>query len=384
MKTIIGGLVSAVGLSTIAGCGGGGGGSAHTPLTVMYCTNAFSFDISQYKIGSDGALSTLAPNVRYTVNVSYTGGRPLPGSESINFDPSHRHAYLANLGASTIDEYSVASDGSLVYFGSYLMDQGANATEPSIVVFTADGRHAYATSESRTNHKLTEFTVKPNGALALLGTVDTGNDVGHIVVDPQGRFLYVTSYFGNTVTRYPINADGTIGSALTPLPTGAGPFAQTMTPNGSFLYVTNLGTLFPPYIPTPGTISEYRVEADGSLTSIGSLNAGTGPGFLTVSADSRFAYVGNLHDTTVMVFAIQGDGTLSLIQTFNTGNGPVQVTFSPNGRFAYIALTGADLASGSTDANKIVECTVNADGTLTQFGTVATGAGPDYMLANAF
>jgi len=344
----------------------------------MYCTNAFSYDISQFKIAPNGALSALAPNVRYTVN---TNG--LPGSESINFDPSHRHAYLANLGASTIDEFQVASDGSLVYFGTYTMDQGANASEPSIVVFSANGKYAYATSESRTNHKLTEFTVKPNGALALLGTVDTGNDVGHIVVDPQGRFLYVTSYFGNTISRYPLNADGTVGAAMTPLPTGAGPFAMTMTPNGAFMYVTNLGTLFPPYSPIPGTISEYRVEADGSLTSIGSLNAGTGPGFLTVSPEGKFAYVGNLHDTTVMVFAIQADGTLSLIQTFDTGNGPVQVTFSPDARFAYIALTGADLASSSTNANKLVECTVNADGTLTQFGTVATGAGPDYMLAQS-
>ena len=344
----------------------------------MYCTNAFSYDISQFKIAPNGALSTLAPNVRYTVN---TNG--LPGSESINFDPSHRHAYLANLGASTIDEFQVASDGSLVYFGTYTMDQGANASEPSIVVFSANGKYAYATSESRTNHKLTEFTVKPNGALAKLGTVDTGNDVGHIVVDPQGRFLYVTSYFGNTISRYPLKADGTVRAAMTPLPTGAGPFAMTMTPNGAFMYVTNLGTLFPPYSPIPGTISEYRVEADGSLTSIGSLNAGTGPGFLTVSPDGKFAYVGNLHDTTVMVFAIQADGTLSLIQTFDTGNGPVQVTFSPDARFAYIALTGADLASSSTNANKLVECTVNADGTLTQFGTVATGAGPDYMLAQS-
>src|SRR3569833_930681 len=148
----------------IGRCGGGGSSSSHTPFTVMYCTNAFSYDISQFKIAPNGALSTLTPNVRYTVN---TNG--LPGSESINFDPSHRHAYLANLGASTIDEFQVASDGSLVYFGTYTMDQGANASEPSIVVFSANGKYAYATSESRTNHKLTEFTVKPNGALALLG-----------------------------------------------------------------------------------------------------------------------------------------------------------------------------------------------------------------------
>lgn len=364
------------GLLGLAGCGGSG--SSHNAASYLYCTNAFSYDISQFKIQDDGSLTPLARNIRYTVNAN-----GLPGSESLNFDPSRKHAYLANLGASTIDEYNVDSDATLSYFGSVELDQGANSTEPSIVVFSASGKYAYATSESRTNHKLTEFTVRSDGALVKVGSIDTGNDVGHIVVDPLGRFLYVTSYFGNTISRYPINADGTLSTAITPLPTGAGPFAITQTPNAAYVYVTNLGTLFPPYIPVPGSISEYSVGADGSLTSIGTINAGTGPGFLTVSPDSKFAYVGNLHDTSVMVFAIKRGGTLALIQTLQVGNGPVQVTFSPNGRYAYVALTGANLnATGSVAANSIQECTVNADGTLTPFGLVPAGAGPDYMLAN--
>jgi len=111
--------------------------------------------------------------------VGYTTNRAFfPGSESLTFDPSHTHAYLANLGASTIDEYRVNGMELSPNSGSYVMDQGRTHPNHRSSSSWPSGKIAYATSESRTNHKLTELTVNPDGSLTTLGTLDTGNDVG--------------------------------------------------------------------------------------------------------------------------------------------------------------------------------------------------------------
>jgi len=141
-----------IGVAALTGCGGSGS-SNNFHSTAFYVTNAFSYTISQFRIQPDGSLTTLAPDVPYTTNPF-----GIPGSESLVFDPSRKHAYLANLGASTIDEFNVNPDGTLTQFNTFVMDQGLNSSEPSIVVFAPSGKFAYATSESSTNHKLTDVT----------------------------------------------------------------------------------------------------------------------------------------------------------------------------------------------------------------------------------
>ena len=350
----------------------GGSGSGSPVQSYLYCTNAFGYDISQYTIGSNGALTAYGANVPYTTNSQH-----FPGAETIFLDPSERHAYVSNLGASTIDMFSIGADGKLTGMGSVAMDPDS---EPSILTFLPSGKFAYASSESSTNHKITEYKVNSDGTLTLLAKLDTGTDVGYILIGPGATYAYVTSYFANTIVRYAINPDGTLsGPVGTPLPTGTGPFSITMDPAQQHLYVTNLGSLFPPYTPVPGTVSEYTINGDGSLTSLGSIAAGTGVGFLTITPNGRFAYVGNLHDTTVSEYRVNSDGTLSTIGTLAVGNGPVQVLIDPSGRWAYVAATGANQTAPATGANTIFEYYINPDGSLTQFGSIATGFGPDYL-----
>ncbi|HLK55848.1 MAG TPA: beta-propeller fold lactonase family protein [Chthonomonadaceae bacterium] len=367
------GVVAAVGVSLCFGSGGCTGSDSGSPVqTYLYSTNAFSYDISQYQAGRNGALSTLAPNITYSSNNLH-----FPGAETIVFDPSQHHAYVANLGASTIDIFTVGADGKLTRFGSVAMDPDS---EPSILTFLPSGNFAYASSESNTNHKITEYRVNADGSLTLMTKLDTGSDVGHILIGPGAHFAYITSYFANTISRYTIQSDGTLsGPVGASLPTGAGPFAMTMDPASQYIYVTNLGSLRPPYAPVPGTVSEYRLNADGSLTSIGSVAAGTGPGFLTITPNGRYAYVGNLHDTTLSEYRINADGTLAPIGTPSVGNGPVQVLIDAAGIHAYVAVTGANQLAPATGSNMIMEYYINADGSLTQFGAIATGIGPDYL-----
>ncbi|MBY8856920.1 hypothetical protein K7711_10570 [Nocardia sp. CA2R105] len=61
------------------------------------------------------------------------------------------------------------------------------------------------------------FAVAPSGALSLTGappvTVDGLSAVGMASVDPNGPYLRVATYIGNTLSNFVIGPDG----ALTPL-----------------------------------------------------------------------------------------------------------------------------------------------------------------------
>src|SRR5206468_1456463 len=85
-----------------------------------------------------------------------------------------------------------------------------------------------------------------------------------VAVDPTGKFAYVTNsgtHGDNTVSGYTINA--TTG-ALTPIPgspfaAGLNPLFVVVDPTGKFAYVTNF---------SDNTVSGYTIDATGALTPI--------------------------------------------------------------------------------------------------------------------
>ena len=68
-----------------------------------YVANETGNSVSQYVIGSDGALTSMA-----TAAV-------VPGlfPTSVTVDPSGRYAYVANFNSNTVSQYMIGSDGSL-------------------------------------------------------------------------------------------------------------------------------------------------------------------------------------------------------------------------------------------------------------------------------
>ena len=80
-----------------------------------------------------------------------------------------------------------------------------------------------------------------------------------------------------------------------------------VSPNGSFLYVSNRGL---------NSISAYTIGGTGALTPItGSpFQAGTNPSAITVSPDGSFLYVSNQSSNNVSAYTITvGTGVLASI-----------------------------------------------------------------------
>ena len=81
----------------------------------------------------------------------------------------------------------------------------------------------------------------------------------------------------------------------------------------------------------------HHQRTTGALTSIGMIDAGTGPASVAVDPAGKFAYVTNSDSNDVSMYTIDATtGALASIGTIAAGTGPVSVAVDPAGKFAYV------------------------------------------------
>ncbi len=165
------------------------------------------------------------------------------------------------------------------------------------------------------------------------------------------RFLYAVSE-GNAensgVLSFAVDAAGGL-RAMGEVPSGgAGPCYVAVHQTGESAYVANYNS---------GTVTSFRVQADGSLSKpVQTIDMEHGKGFghhgphperqtsshphcATISPDGRFLLVCDLGNDTIAIFPIDGAtgqmGAVQLAQNRTPGAGPRHVAFHPNGRWVY-------------------------------------------------
>src|SRR5712692_7675100 len=107
-------------LSNIAGCGGRGDESTSG---FAYVANFSDNTVSQYTIGTGGALNAMTPAT------AAAGVNPI----SVTVDPSARYAYVANGGGTTVSQYTIGATGALSAMTPATVVAGTN---PSSVTTT--------------------------------------------------------------------------------------------------------------------------------------------------------------------------------------------------------------------------------------------------------
>jgi 6-phosphogluconolactonase (cycloisomerase 2 family) len=210
-------------------------------------------------------------------------------------------------------------------------------------------------------------------------TVPSGANPATIVIDPTGHFAYAGNFGANartppagpsTISQYLVSqTDGSLtpmnGAAAT-APSGSGPVAIAIHPNSKYLYVANLGD---------NNIGQYSINTDGTLTPLatatvptGLVNSGTSPVGIAIDYQGRYVYVANQGDGTVSQYAVGTDGSLSAIAAaVTTGEpGTSSVTVDPTGQFVYATNRG-----GTT----IAQFTIGGNGALTPATTATVPAG---------
>lgn len=198
------------------------------------------------------------------------------------------------------------------------------------------------------------------GNLTLIGNVTGVNYPTSVTVAPNGNFVYVPNFEGQSVSAFRIEANGaltSVGNASTNFGglNGVGPAQVVFTPNGQFAYSANKQS---GNAGGQGTVTVFSVAADGRLTPIQNIAAGIDPISLAVDPNGRSLYVANnvLPDDpstaaienrngTVTMLPIGTDGRLGAGTQYTAASLPQYVLVDPNGSAVYVANSGSNSVS---------------------------------------
>jgi DNA-binding beta-propeller fold protein YncE len=163
------------------------------------------------------------------------------------------------------------------------------------------------------------------------------------------------------------------------------PSGIALTPDGAHLYTANFSN------GGPGTISEYRVSADGLPHGVITVPAhGGGTTGVTVSPDGHTLVSANSSSGDISLFRIAPDGGLDWVRTLATGGGAFFVAITPDGRRALVTNSTVDtislvdltsdavstVANPADDPHGIV---LDAKGQHAYVADFANGTGPGFI-----
>ena len=279
----------------------------------------------------------------------------------------------------------------------YRLDQSTGAlqfvskttgiTNPSYLAFDAMQRFMYAVNElkayeGKPTGTVSAFTVDPaNGALHLLNKQLThGTDPCHVVVDRQGKHVFVANFMSGSVCVLPVADDGSLGAAsdfiqhqgsgIDPV-RQKGPHAHAVTLDSSnrFVFIPDLGL---------DKLMAYRFDSHRGMLESNAvpwikMKPGAGPRHVCLHPSGRFAYLVNELDSTVAALSYdERTGVFEYLQSISTlpegfsGDSTcAEIQVSSSGMFVYASNRGHD---------SIVVYRIDlATGTLSCVGHESTG-----------
>jgi 6-phosphogluconolactonase (cycloisomerase 2 family) len=296
------------GLGTGGGLGNQGGIILSRNGRWLFACNAASHEISVFLVTRHGLL--------LTDKVGSGGSQPI----SLTL---HRHLlYVLNAGGAVGDKDNIS--GFVFFFGKlYPLPNSAHPlsadnTGPAQIEFSNDGDFLVVTEKATQN--IDVFALDDDGR------VDSGKSFTAAAPTPFGfafsrrGHLIVSEAVGgmpdaSVVSSYDLSDEGDL-SVISP----AVPTTETaacwivITRNGRFAYTSNTGS---------GTISGYALDKEGRLTLLdsdgitGNTGAGSGPIDMALSHDSRFLYSLNSGNGTISAFRVNSKGALTSIAGAN-------------------------------------------------------------------
>jgi 6-phosphogluconolactonase (cycloisomerase 2 family) len=174
----------------------------------------------------------------------------------VGFTPDGRHLLVTTKASeNTIDVFQVGSDGRL----SATPVANPSAT-PVPFAFTFIPSARLAAGEAGAS-SVSTYVVQADGTLADPKSQPDGQ-VALCWITRVGQYYYVSNTGSNTLSGYAIAADGQpslVGATGVVATTEPGPIDSTSPPGTSFLYAETGG----------GTVDEFSVNGDGTLTPLG-------------------------------------------------------------------------------------------------------------------
>ena len=312
---------------------------------------------------------------------------------SRDYTVGYLYATNAKTAAGLVTAYAIDyQSGTLTQLSDSPIPSGGS--NPVTLVASPNNKYLYVLNNGLSTSNVVQFDIGTDGKLYATNTYDvvqgngvTGTTPIAAAIDPAGKFLYITFLYQNGYTAvrpgpggiatFPINADGSLGTALTNtttgttlpyIPVGFNPVGITIPATGGYVYVIDQDG-------PPGTLLSFAENTStGALSSISvaagipAVGAGGTPSAITEDPSGHFLYVTDSANNKLDEFTVTG-GIPSLNSTIATGLTPMGVTIDPRGKFLYVA---------NYLSNSVGTYTINtSSGVLTNSGgTTSVGTGP--------
>ncbi|MGB7266439.1 MAG: beta-propeller fold lactonase family protein [Terracidiphilus sp.] len=253
--------------------------------------------------------------------------------------------------AGEIYSFAVDSESGTLRQGHPIVSSGG--TSPVAMATTANYYHLYVANAG--NKTVVHFSIDLNGMLTQKESVTLATTPVAIAVNSANTYLYVLSGTTTaTLTEYPIDTNGVIGSAAaTTTLTLPGFPTDTLVPTGvtvladsDAVYVTAYDkSAYNPGGTTssnanPGWIFGYAVGSSGALspTSGSPYQSGVKPSALATDPTSRFVFVTDYASNDLVGYSVASNGTLTFMVNgpFKTGNEPTSISIDPRGIYIYL------------------------------------------------
>lgn len=253
--------------------------------------------------------------------------------------------------AGQIYSFAVDSQSGALRQGHPIVSSGG--TSPVAMTTTANFYHLYVANQG--NKSVVHFSIDLTGMLTQKESVTLAAAPVALAVNSANNYLYVVSGTTSaTLTEYPIDTNGVIGSATstvsltipgfstdTIVPTGV-----TVLANNSAVYVTAYDkSAYNPGGTTtsnanPGWVFGYAVGSSGALTVVSGspYQAGVKPSAITTDPTSRFVFTTDYASNELIGYVVLANNGLNFMVNgpFKTGDEPTSITMDPRGIYIYL------------------------------------------------
>ncbi len=284
--------------------------------------------------------------------------------------------------AATITMTASASAMAGQYYFKVVFGSGTSPLATLTIAAIPENLYVVNNGNVGANGSISAFTIGTDGSLTAIASspFTTGTNPMVVAASPNGKYLYATNMGSggpNGISAYSIGPSGALTAITSGIfATGSTPYGMAISPNGSCLYVANMGSFN-----GNNGISAYTIGTGGSLTAIGPFNTGGMSEGIAISPNGNYLYVTNNGGTnansSISGYSIGAGGSLTTIASspFVTGFGSQSqwIVISPNGNYLYATNYG-----NINGVKGISAFTIGTDGSLTAItsGTFDTGNTP--------
>jgi 6-phosphogluconolactonase len=212
------------------------------------------------------------------------------------------------------------------------------------------------------------FAIDQDGSLSTIagstqpvsnGGIGAAPGLAQITFNSDGSALVVTEKTTNLLVTYAV-VDGVASAPTTHASAGATPFGFAFDRHNHAIVSE-----------ASGSVSSYQVDGDTfDVISPAVVNTQVAACWIAISNNGKYAYTTNAGSGSISSYKIAADGSLSLLNATagltGAGSSPIDMAFSNNGQYLYA------LGNGS---HTITTFQFGSDGSLQNLGTISVPTG---------